>query len=102
MRSEKITGQRAYGHDAGFWPIHKAGENKPNAGDKVYQRAKQVFKGVHLVDVVQTDERQRGEHEDTDARAEVAAIKCDGELKQNCAENRMRMTGLCLQVRKAS
>ena len=43
-------------------------------------RPPQFFETVHAVDVAESHEAQRGEHEDSDACAEVASIHRDGEL----------------------
>src|SRR5439155_7698207 len=59
------------------------GEDKPDCGDEVNQRAEYGFERVHLVNVAQPDEPEGGQHQDADAGPEVAAVDGDGELEED-------------------
>jgi hypothetical protein len=51
--------------------------------------------------MLSADESKRSEHQDADARAEVAPIKRYGKLKQDRAKYGVWVSGLCFQVGEA-
>ena len=68
---------------ASFRPVDQSAGHEPRGGDDIDHRAEDVLQRIHLVDVAQAEEAERGEHEDADARAEEAAIQGDGELESD-------------------
>ena len=65
-----------------------------NAATTLMSEAEYSLERVHLVDVAQPDEPQRSQHQNANARAEVAAVYRHSELEQNRPPNRV---ALCLR-----
>ncbi|MGO8927884.1 MAG: hypothetical protein ACLQU3_13490 [Limisphaerales bacterium] len=59
--------------------MNEVGANEPDRGHEIDQGGENSLQGVHLMVVVQANEPQRGQHQDADTRAEIAAVNGRGE-----------------------
>src|SRR5437773_11301739 len=73
-------------------PVDDPSEREHDDGHAVDARPAPVLEPVHTMDVGESHEPQRSEHEDADAGAEVAAVHSDEELRHE--EARARSFGL--------
>src|SRR5262249_44146828 len=73
---------RAGGQDRGRRPVDRAAGDEGRRGDPVDAQRREVLDPVHPVDLVDSHQSQRRQHQDSDARAEVAAVDGDAELEE--------------------
>src|ERR1035438_10928246 len=69
-------------HDQNVRPVHHVRPNEVDRRHSVDASPEDHLEAVHLMDVVESQDAQRRQHEDADARPEVAAVDAHRELKQ--------------------
>src|ERR1022692_3764129 len=74
-------------HDQNVRPVHHVRPNEVDRRHSVDAPPEHHLEAVHLMDVVESQDAQRRQHEDADARPEVAAVDAHRELKQQSSHD---------------
>ena len=85
-RSSVSSGDGAHHHDHELGPVDHARPNKLEGGHAIDAGSEQRFQSVHLMDVGEAEDAERGQHQDAYAGAEVSAVEGDEELEKHGAD----------------
>src|SRR5205823_6120227 len=85
-RTAAIVDDRGDRHHDHVVPDHRPSRDEVDRCDAIDAEAEDVVEAVHLMEIGEADQTQRGEHQDAYAGAEVAAVYADEKLKRECED----------------
>ena len=83
MGAGKSARDRARGQNPGRRPIDHSFGNEVKCGHNVYQERERILHRVHFMDILESQNAERGQHQDTDAGAKISAVNRNQDLKND-------------------